>query len=91
MQCENTNNNEQLPVQEKERAHSFRQLKSAKSSENGRLPREKISVTKRMGILKTVELADLTEKCQKNTHSENGRVGRDFAEKNTNRMVIIKE
>ena len=44
------------------RAYSFGHLKSAKSSENGRLRREKFQLPKRMGILKMVELADFAEK-----------------------------
>ena len=40
----------------------FGHLKSAKSSENGRIHSEKISVTIRMGIRKTVELEDFAEK-----------------------------
>ena len=43
-------------------AYSFGHLKSAKSSENGRLQRENFQLPKRMGILKTVDLADFAEK-----------------------------
>ena len=43
-------------------AYSFGHLKSAKSSEDGRTSQRKISVIKRMRILKTVELADFAEK-----------------------------
>ena len=49
-----------LPLDLSFKAYSFGYLKSAKSFENGRL--RKISVTKRMRILKTVELADFAEK-----------------------------
>ena len=43
------------------KAYSLGHVESAKSSENGRLRREKCQVTKRMQILKMVELADFAD------------------------------
>ena len=68
-------------------AYSFGHLKSAKSSENGRLRRENFSYQKngnsengRVGKLRR-------EKCQKNTHSETVGLA-DFAEKSAKRIRI---
>ena len=66
------------------RAYSFGHLKSAKSSENGRLRREKFHF--RMGILKTVELADFAEKNTKRIRILKTEGLADFAKKNAKRM-----
>ena len=51
----------------------------------------KMSVTKRMGILKTVELADFAEKNSKRMHILKTVGLANFTEKDAKRMRILKK